>query len=864
MTLLKSYLKSNVKNASKLEVLLKIYDDVDANIKVALNQKLEQLTNEDKSLVANTLNQLSLQKDPQTATEKKEQKDLFILINMFFDLLLKANPFQKDSLKEILPNLNGKQQLAAILKDGPLLLSAGPGSGKTRTLTFKIATLINVHGVNPANILAVTFTNKAADEMKSRVEALCGVKAKGLNMGTFHSICSKFLRQNIEVLKTSYNRNFTIITDTDSLIKELLEEMGYDKKLYREVKKFISDCKNELKTPASLKNHHEVLPYLDVYEKYQNKLRISNLLDFDDLILLSVYILQSYPDIREKYQDIYKYIHIDEYQDTNLAQYQLAKLLADKYKNVTVVGDEDQSIYKFRGADITNMLNFTKDYPEAIGITLDTNYRSTKNIVNASSELIKLNKERLDKIIQPFEEKEDGDLIEVHKFFDDKHESSFVANKIKDLANEQGYGYNSFMVLFRTNNLSRSVEESFIRAGIPYKIVGGTNFYDRAEIQDLVAYLKLSVNLQDSLSLKRIYGVPARRISPTVYSIIEEFADTYGMSSFQAALQINKINNAHYKGQNVPEQYQKYVLKQAQFVAVNKFLILIRKFYEKAKTSTAYETLKYIIEEIDYKAYIRHTNQKDLTKQLDKLSNIDELLNASIDYVKAYEVEQDTPLEFINFVSLIKDRESDELQFNKINTLNGSSLDIKEEEEDIIFFGQYDVQLPATYEFSLSRSLVKQLVPMMKNLMKQDLNDEVVEEHLSNVALFRDKDKVIFRYDSFTFELSYDQMKNIITYLDRVTDNQFVRLMTMHSAKGLETNVVFIIGSEQGISPHFLNIETNLEEERRLFYVAMTRAEELLYISHCQQRIINGQYQSSHLSQFVKEVPEMYLHFIEH
>jgi DNA helicase-2/ATP-dependent DNA helicase PcrA len=859
-----------IQKTKQLEILSKILNEnLDVKLISSLTGKLNKLTYEDKKMIATTFNKLSLVADPQVEADRKEQEDLIRLFDIYAGLLLSCNQFQRSRLHDLTKGLNGKQQLAAIVKDGPLLLSAGPGSGKTRVLTYKIGVLLDVYDVSPGNVLAVTFTNKAANEMKERVKKIVGDKARQLNMGTFHSICTRFLRQNIEVLNSSYNKNFSIADDGDqtSILKDVLESLGMDKKLVRDVKAFISTCKNELKTVKAIMQDPLVPNNLiKAYSKYQNHLSANNLLDYDDLILLTVYILNKYEEVREHYQMIYKYVHIDEYQDTNYAQYKLAQLLTSGHRNITVVGDSDQSIYKFRGADITNILRFTKDYPDALSITLGTNYRSTKTIVEASSHLISHNKERLAKTIVPFEDSDQGDLIECHSFFDDKQESSFIASKVKQLMEEKDLKLQDFMVLYRTNSLSRALEESFIRTGIPYRIVSGTEFYDREEIQDLVSYLKLSVNLQDGLAFQRIYNKPARKLSTTVFNVIVEYASQSNISYFQASLKINQINNAHYNNQPIPDNLKPYILQKPQFQALNQFLNLVKDFYDKAQKSNAYEMLEYIIETINYKNYIRSQYKKDLTKQIEKLSNIDELLRSAADYTKNYDVDKDTPLEFISFVSLIQDSKLSQMEFDEMETLNKCTLNLKKEDETVAFFGRNDVQKSGMYEFKLSLAIVKDLVGKMSDMIKE-YNGGVKQSinSISDVVIKLNEQTFILEYEKkFYFEFSFAQFTTVIEYLQNIVEQECVSFMSMHSAKGLESKVVFILGAEQGITPHFMNITTNLEEERRLFYVAMTRAEEMLFITNCVVRFVAGQNQKSNRSQFVRELPEHLLYEVKH
>ena len=438
---------------------------------------------------------------------------------------------------EIFKDLNAEQREAVNCIEGPLLIMAGAGSGKTRVLTYRIANLI-AQGISPWNILAITFTNKAANEMKSRAEKLIGEPAKDIWLSTFHSFCARILRREIEITG-KFNRNFAIFNagDTKSLVKQCVAELNLGESVFDNVNLTISDFKNNLIDPEHCK---EVLFYENttrkanvqaIYKLYQKKLQENNALDFDDLIFMMVKIFKKYPDVLAKYQERFQYISIDEYQDTNVAQYVLTKLLAAKYKNLCVVGDADQSIYGWRGADMRNILNFERDYPGARVIKLEQNYRSTKTILNAANEVIRHNIDRKPKNL--WTQNERGDKIIFANCDNDKQEAATVAGEIRRLVAQEHFRYNDIAILYRTNAQSRLFEERFMQEGIPYIIIGGLKFYDRKEIKDLVAYLHVIANPRDDLHLRRIINVPARGLGSTNVAKLAEFATWQRLSIFE-------------------------------------------------------------------------------------------------------------------------------------------------------------------------------------------------------------------------------------------------------------------------------------------------------------------------------------------
>ena len=441
--------------------------------------------------------------------------------------------------------LNKEQYEGAVTVDGQVLILAGAGSGKTRVLTYRMAHMIEDLGIKPWSILAITFTNKAAREMKERVEALVGEKANDMWISTFHSTCVRILRREIE--KIGYKSSFTIYDTADqkTLLKECMKTLNINEKdiTIQEIMGKIGRAKDNMQSPASFMREHESnfreKKIADVYEMYQKRLKENNALDFDDLIFKTVELFKSNEDVLEFYQNKFKYIMVDEYQDTNGAQYEFVRLLAKKYKNICVVGDDDQCIYAWRGADVTNILDFEKDYPECKVIKLEQNYRSKGNILNAANVVIVNNSRRKSKALRTNQEA--GDKIKIYRAYSDKEEGDFVARQILDIKSKSDCANKDFAVLYRTNAQSRIFEESFRRRGIPYKIVGGTKFYDRKEIKDMLAYLKVLINPQDDISIKRIINVPKRSIGDATVNKVQDFADNYELNLWDSLLEVRTI-----------------------------------------------------------------------------------------------------------------------------------------------------------------------------------------------------------------------------------------------------------------------------------------------------------------------------------
>lgn len=636
---------------------------------------------------------------------------------------------------KLLVHLNPEQQEAVRTTEGPLLIMAGAGSGKTRVLTHRIAYLMAEKHIAPWNILAITFTNKAAREMKERVQALVGGAAEDIWISTFHSMCVRILRRDVD--RIGINRNFSILDTTDqlSVIKHILSEKNIDPKKFdpRAILGTISSAKNELLSPEQFAkkagSYYEKIAS-DVYTEYQQRLLRNHALDFDDLIMTTVHLFERVPEVLEHYQYKFQYIHIDEYQDTNKAQYRLVKMLAEKLQNICVVGDSDQSIYRWRGADIQNILSFENDYPKAKVILLEQNYRSTKRILQAANEVIKNNYNRKPKKL--WTENPEGKKIVYYDAMSEADEAQFVVGKIKEYVESGKRRYADFAVLYRTNAQSRMIEEMLLKANIPYKIVGGLKFYDRKEIKDLLAYLRLIANPNDDISFTRIINVPKRGIGASSLEKISRYATENGISLFQALGELEEIG-----------------LSARIAAPLNEFRRQIEHWGQMQEFLSVTELVEDVLEKSGYRDMLRA--EKTLEAQ-SRLENIDE------------------------FLSVTK-------HFENVN-----------EDKSLIAF-------------------------------------------LTDLALVADIDQLNAPEDK---------------------ENEAVVLMTLHSAKGLEFPVVFLIGMEEGIFPHnrSLDNEEEMEEERRLAYVGITRAEEELFMTSAQMRTLFGRTMINPLSRFVMEIPD--------
>lgn len=643
--------------------------------------------------------------------------------------------------EKLLNGLNPEQQNAVKATDGPLLLMAGAGSGKTRVLTHRIAYLIVEKRVNPYNILAITFTNKAAREMRERIGKMMGGAAEEIWISTFHSMCVRILRRDID--RMGFNRNFTILDtgDQQSVVKGILKDKNLDPKKYdpRAILGAISSAKNELIDPeeyAKTAGGYFEQTVSDVYTEYQKRLRKNQALDFDDLIMMTIQLFQRVPEVLEYYQRKFQYIHVDEYQDTNRAQYMLVKFLANRFKNLCVVGDSDQSIYRWRGADIANILSFEKDYPDAKVILLEQNYRSTKRILLAANKVIENNVTRKAKNL--WTENPEGNKLVYYRADSEQGEAQFVAGKIKELTREGKYKLSDVAILYRTNAQSRVMEEVLLKSNIEYSIVGGTKFYDRKEIRDMLAYLRLIANNDDDISLQRIINVPKRGIGSSSVDKMANFAAMHDISIFEAldSVELLGLSPKITKG-------------------AREFRDLIKNYTQMQEFLSVTELVEDILDKSGYREMLKA--EKSIEAQ-SRLENLDELLSVT-------------------------------KNFEEVN-----------EDKSLVAF-------------------------------------------LTDLALVADIDS-----------LDEDGEK---------TDS--ITLMTLHSAKGLEFPVVFLIGLEEGVFPHSRSLmeEAEMEEERRLAYVGITRAEQTLFLTNAQMRTLFGRTSMNPASRFIREIPEELLEGVE-
>ncbi|MBT9189373.1 ATP-dependent helicase [Zobellia russellii] len=650
-------------------------------------------------------------------------------------------------MKNFIDELNDAQRAPVLHKDGPLMVIAGAGSGKTRVLTFRIAYLMQ-QGVDPFNILALTFTNKAAREMKERIAKIAGrSETKNLWMGTFHSVFAKLLRYDGD--KLGFPSNFTIYDTQDSqrLLASIIKEMGLDKDIYKykQVQNRISSFKNSLITVKAYLNDPDLVeadamakrPRMgEIYQNYVDRCFKAGAMDFDDLLLRTNELLNRFPEVLAKYQDRFRYILVDEYQDTNHSQYLIVKALADRYHNICVVGDDAQSIYSFRGANISNILNFQKDYDNVGMYRLEQNYRSTRNIVNAANSIIANNKEQLEKVV--WTSNDDGGSIKIHRSTTDAEEGRFVAGSIWDHKMNEQLGNGEFAVLYRTNSQSRAIEDALRKRDIPYRIYGGLSFYQRKEIKDVLSYLRLVINPKDEEALKRIINFPARGIGQTTLDKLTVAANHYNRSIFEVIQNLDKINLKINAGTQRKLQ---------------DFTTMIQSFQIMNETTDAFA----LAEHVAKKSGLLLEFKKDGTPEgIGKMENIEELLNGIKDFVEGQK---------------------------EIADATGS-----------------------------------------------------ISEFLEDVALATDLDN------------------------DKGDDDR-VALMTIHLAKGLEFPYVYIVGMEEDLFPSGMSMNTRseLEEERRLFYVALTRAEKQAYLTYTQNRYRWGKLIDAEPSRFLEEIDEKYV-----
>lgn len=644
----------------------------------------------------------------------------------------------------IYDTLNAQQKKAVLQTDGPVLILAGAGSGKTRVLTHRVAYLIDECNVNPWNIMAITFTNKAAGEMRERVDKIVGFGAESIWVSTFHSSCVRILRRYADRL--GYGNNFTIYDtdDSKSLMKDICKKYQLETSTLklRGIMGSISKCKDNLVTTneyaLNTQNEYNKVRISKAYTEYQNALKKNNAMDFDDLIFNTVELFKKNPDVLEYYQDRFRYIMVDEYQDTNNAQFEFIRLLADKYRNLCVVGDDDQSIYRFRGANIRNILDFEKVYPDATVIKLEQNYRSTQQILDAANAVIGNNYGRKEKAL--WTEEKDGEKVHLRQFDTAYDEAEFIASDIGKLKRSGKLSYSDTAVLYRTNAQSRLIEEQFVHEGIPYDIVGGTNFYSRREIKDLLAYLKTIDNGRDDIAVKRIINVPKRGIGATTLEYVQNYADERQISFFDALCEADQIMAVSRSASKLKD-----------------FVTMIRAFRTKQKSYSLEELLKDVIDITGYMDFLKTLDDDDDSGDNDRAANVDELISKIAAYEESDEVEEPTLSGFLEEVALVAD-------------------------------------------------------------------------------------------------------------IDRIgEDNEKVLLMTLHSAKGLEFEHVYLAGMEENVFPSYMTLQTEdsdpegIEEERRLAYVGITRAKRNLTLTAAKRRMVRGETWFNQLSRFVKEIPGEYL-----
>lgn len=638
-------------------------------------------------------------------------------------------------MDDLLQGLNKEQQQAVKHTDGPLLIMAGAGSGKTRVLTHRIAYLLGEKDVAPRNVLAITFTNKAAREMRGRVRQLVGAGSEQIWVSTFHSMCVRILRRDID--RIGYSSNFSILDSSDqvSVIKQVLKDLNMDPKKFvpKAMLGQISGAKNELMTPEAYNqkvgNFYE-RQVGQVYEGYQKMLQKNQSLDFDDLIMQTIHLFKRVPEVLEYYQRRFQYIHVDEYQDTNHAQYSLVKQLANRFQNLCVVGDSDQSIYRWRGADIENILSFEKDYPQARTVFLEQNYRSTKSILDAANHVIERNSGRKPKNL--WTENTEGKNISYYQGATEQEEALYVTDKIQQLTWKEGFSPNDIAILYRTNAQSRAIEDTLMKSNIAYQMVGGTKFYERKEIKDMVAYLRLITNPDDDLSFERVVNAPKRGIGKTSIDRLRAHAAEHGISFFEAVKEVD-FTGVTKKAAN----------------ALDGFGTLIRTLTQQQEFLTATDMVEAVLERTGYEEMLK---KEQTIESRSRLENLEEFMTVTKDFEAVSE-------------------------------------------------------------------------------------DKTLVAFLTDLALIADIDRVG----------------------EEETDNEpKITLMTLHAAKGLEFPAVFLIGMEENVFPHSRTMmdDEEMQEERRLAYVGITRAEQELYLTHAKMRTLYGKTNMNPVSRFIQEIPE--------
>ena len=689
-------------------------------------------------------------------------------------------PSNASDCSDLLEGLNDEQREAVTQTEGPVLILAGAGSGKTRVITYRIAYLMRHVNAAPSSILAITFTNKAANEMRERITALVGDRAKFIWCGTFHSIFARILRRHADLL--GYDKNFSIIDSDDQLklVRDSMKELDIPDSQHKpkSVLSAISCAKNKLQSIEEYAALEGKSPFgavvARVYKRYTEKLIANNAMDFDDILVNMVKLLANNPEICEQYRSKFRYIMVDEYQDTNMPQYKAVMLLAGGYRNICVVGDDDQSIYSFRGADVRLILSFEKDFPGAKVIKLEQNYRSTANILNAANCVIANNRRRKNKTLRTGGE--DGDKVVVMLSDDGQGEASFVAKTIKMMTEKGKFKYSDCAVLYRMNALSRNVETALHNMGIPFRVYGGMRFYDRREIKDTLSYLKLIHDTGDNLAFERIINVPKRGIGDTTIEKIRQIAMDEGISMFECAVNCRKYPD---------------------LIRASSKLIPFTELIEEMRD----ELLK---------------NEKDFAAFVDYVENQSGIIDDVI-------AEREKKGEIIDRVENLKELLSEAAEYDKAHRaepVNMDSIEIvdKSEEEDL------PVEIDDDFFFDTATS---------------DTTEGILGLYLENAALFTEGD-------------SYDD------------NDDFVKLMTIHSAKGLEFGAVFLIGAEEGVFPSYRSIqsEEDTEEERRLMYVAITRAKKDLFIVLTRQRMLFGQTSCNRASRFIKEIDPQLLYIM--
>lgn len=693
-------------------------------------------------------------------------------------------------------SLNGSQREAVVTTEGPLLVLAGAGSGKTRVLTYRIANLIENHNVAPWEILAITFTNKAAAEMRERLNGLVGPRSRGMWVSTFHSMCVRMLRSDAD--KLGFTRNFTIydVDDQKRLYKEIMAEFDIDPKRFpvNALMNRISTAKNELVVPSAFEkeaNDPVGKVAARVYGRLQERLKAANAFDFDDLLLYAFLLLKNHEDVLQAYQNRFRYIMVDEYQDTNHAQYSITGLLAAGHENIMVVGDDDQSIYSWRGADLRNILEFEQDYPKAHTVKLEQNYRSVGNVLAAANAVIANNQHRKQKKL--FTAAEDGEKIQVYMAADERDEGRWIAGEIEK-QRAQGLTYSQMAVFYRTNAQSRMLEDMLLRAGVPYRIVGGTRFFDRAEIRDVMAYLTLIVNPADDIAAKRVINVPRRGIGKASIERIEQFAREMGMTFMEGA-ELAIVD---------PE------LRASTRQSIGEFVGLIN------EARTYGGDLRKVIEAIvDKSGLIAALQAENTDEARGRVENIQE---------------------FLGVVDEFSDTHEDEEAMFEAPTAGGAELADEEAAaaaSAAAIPASADAPAGSFYAFA-----------------------GAADNQVSSPAEQSDGSPVrVLRGDSLADFIEWVRLR---TDLDTVAeDGHAVTLMTVHSSKGLEFDCVFVAGMEETLFPHMNSVgdAAGIEEERRLAYVAITRARQRLFLTCAYARQIFGQTSSNPISRFIQEIP---------